>query len=93
MIAAVIFDLDETLLDRTTSLTSFLADQYLRFRYVLGDITFETWSQRFLALDARGSMHKSIVYPASAFRVGLLICWLRLLSQVLCDDRPSPFAR
>ncbi len=64
MIAAVIFDLDETLLDRTTSLASFLADQYLRFRYVLGDITFEAWSKRFLALDARGSVHKSVVYPA-----------------------------
>jgi putative hydrolase of the HAD superfamily len=36
----------------------------LRFRHVLSEIPFEAWSQRFLALDARGSVHKSVVYPA-----------------------------
>ncbi len=35
-ISAVLFDLDETLLDRTTSLRAFLLDQYARFSQRLG---------------------------------------------------------
>lgn len=64
MIAAVLFDLDETLLDRTASLTAFLADQHERFGAALGGVGLEAWRARFLALDARGSVHKSKVYPA-----------------------------
>ena len=64
MIAAVLFDLDETLLDRTHSLVAFLADQHAHFADLLGDAPFEAWRDRFLALDARGHVHKSVVYPA-----------------------------
>lgn len=64
MIAAVLFDLDETLLDRTRSLRAFLADQYRRFSGKLGAVSSETWCTRFVELDARGHVHKSIVYPA-----------------------------
>lgn len=63
MIAAVLFDLDETLLDRTASLRAFLADQYERYAGCLGSAMFEDWHSRFLALDQRGHVHKSIVYP------------------------------
>lgn len=64
MIAAVLFDLDETLLDRTGSLRDFLADQHARFRDRLGGVDLDRFRDRFLALDARGSVHKSVVYPA-----------------------------
>lgn len=64
MISAILFDLDETLLDRTTSLVAFLADQYDCFADKLGDVPFDAWSRRFLVLDARGRCHKSIVYAA-----------------------------
>ncbi len=64
MISAVLFDLDETLLDRTTSLVSFLADQHSRFMNRLGCAPFGVWRDRFLVLDARGRTHKSVVYPA-----------------------------
>ena len=64
MIAAVLFDLDETLLDRTTSLQAFLSSQYDRFGKSLGSISFETWRDRFLELDQRGLAPKSSVYPA-----------------------------
>jgi putative hydrolase of the HAD superfamily len=64
MIAAVLFDLDETLLDRTNALIAFLADQHARFAGRLGDAPFAVWRDRFLALDARGHVHKSAVYPA-----------------------------
>jgi putative hydrolase of the HAD superfamily len=64
VISAVLFDLDETLFDRTTSLVAFLAYQNGRFADRLGEVTFEVWRDRFLALDARGYVHKSLVYLA-----------------------------
>jgi putative hydrolase of the HAD superfamily len=64
MISAVLFDLDETLLDRTRSLRAFLADQYRRYAGRLGAVSGEIWCGRFIELDARGLVHKSIVYPA-----------------------------
>jgi putative hydrolase of the HAD superfamily len=64
VIAAVLLDLDETLLDRTASLRAFLADQHERFAARLGGASRELWCRRFVELDARGMVHKSIVYPA-----------------------------
>jgi putative hydrolase of the HAD superfamily len=64
MIDAVLFDLDETLLDRTTSLQGFLADQFDRHGQILGSVNFADWRDRFLALDQRGHVHKKMVYPA-----------------------------
>jgi phosphoglycolate phosphatase-like HAD superfamily hydrolase len=61
---AVLFDLDETLFDRTTSLVVFLTYQHGRFADRLGEVTFEVWRDRFLALDPRGYVHKSLVYLA-----------------------------
>lgn len=61
---AILFDLDETLLDRTPALVAFLADQHARFRGRLGDASPAAWRDRFLALDARGRVPKSDVYPA-----------------------------
>lgn len=63
MIRAVLFDLDETLLDRTNSLVAFLADQHARFGTALGHAPFAAWRECFLALDQRGHVHKSVVYP------------------------------
>lgn len=63
-VSAVLFDLDETLLDRTTSLRAFLSDQHRRFSDRLGTVEVDAWISRFLALDDRGRVHKSIVYPA-----------------------------
>jgi putative hydrolase of the HAD superfamily len=64
VIRAVLFDLDETLLDRTASVSAFVADQHARFASRLGGASLDAFRDRFLALDARGSMHKSMVYPA-----------------------------
>jgi putative hydrolase of the HAD superfamily len=70
MIDAVLFDLDETLLDRTTSLRSFLLDQYGRLINRLGQVNFPAWERRFLELDGRGSVPKSQVYPALLSELG-----------------------
>ena len=63
MTYAVLFDLDETLLDRSTSLRAFLADQYQRYEQALGEVPYPVWEAKFIELDARGHVHKSILYP------------------------------
>jgi putative hydrolase of the HAD superfamily len=63
MIKAVLFDLDQTLLDRKSSLAAFLRGQWERFKPGLGNAEFGSWSNRFLALDTEGKVHKSKVYP------------------------------
>jgi putative hydrolase of the HAD superfamily len=61
-IRAVLFDLDETLFDRTGSLHAFLKDQHARFLDRVGDVDHVTWTRHFLALDKRGTVPKSVVY-------------------------------
>lgn len=62
MIRGILFDLDETLLTRSASLKSFLQDQYTRYLFYFREIPFATFQARFLALDERGYVHKSVVY-------------------------------
>lgn len=69
-IKAVLFDLDETLLDRTNSLIAFLAVQHARFGKRLGDVSLAEWRDHFLLLDDRGRASKANVYPAILARFG-----------------------
>ena len=61
-IKAVLFDLDETLLDHSTGLEAFLHDQYQRYPPYVAHIPYPTFRDRFIALDQRGYVHKAIVY-------------------------------
>jgi putative hydrolase of the HAD superfamily len=63
MSKCVLFDLDETLFDRTQTLRQFLATQFLRFTHALGDVDCETWVERFTRMDARGAKSKRDLYP------------------------------
>jgi putative hydrolase of the HAD superfamily len=63
MIEAVLFDLDQTLLDRKSSLAAFLRGQWERFSSGLGNASFEEWRGKFLTLDKQGMVPKSEVYP------------------------------
>ena len=63
MSICVLFDLDETLFDRTQTLKRFLATQFMRFEDVLGDVDCETWVERFVVMDARGATSKRALYP------------------------------
>lgn len=63
MSKCVLFDLDETLFDRTQTLRQFLATQFMRFQGVLGDVDCETWLERFVKMDARGATPKRALYP------------------------------
>ncbi len=64
MISAVLFDLDETLLNRTASVAAFLNDQHKRFAGDIGKVDMNVWRRRFFELDQKGRVQKSIVYPA-----------------------------
>lgn len=62
MIKAVLFDLDGTLLDRDSSLKSFIELQYKRLRCQLGHIDKTLYIERFIELDCRGYVWKDRVY-------------------------------
>ena len=94
MIAGVLFDLDETLLDRSGSLVAFLRDQHERFGEQLGAVAFAPWRDRFLALDARGMVAKSEVYPALLASFGgdpAAAAVLNADYQSHCPDHARPF--
>lgn len=58
---AVIFDLDQTILDRTTSLIKFLGWQ-INFFQLVPTMKKELFIQRFLELDDNGKVWKDRVY-------------------------------
>lgn len=62
MIRAVLFDLDETLLDRTQSLHQFVQEQYQRFRPHFQQLSLEEYWQRFVEVDAQGTVWKGELY-------------------------------
>ena len=64
MIRVVIFDLDGTLLNRDSSLQSFVANQYDRFTTSLGHIDKQNYIKRFIELDCRGHVWKDKVYQS-----------------------------
>ncbi|ASS75170.1 hypothetical protein CIG75_09370 [Tumebacillus algifaecis] len=62
MIQGILFDLDETLLDRTASLNRFLHEQHTRYQTHFQEIPFVTFQSRFHSLDEKGYVHKRVVY-------------------------------
>ena len=84
-IQAVLFDLDETLFDRTGSLRAFLADQHARHP-ALAAGEQDALVDRFLVLDRRGRVRKSIVYPK-------LLTDLGVVDHVLADTLVKEYER
>ncbi|QPC45681.1 HAD family hydrolase [Mangrovibacillus cuniculi] len=62
MIKAVLFDLDNTLLDRDQSLVNFIDKQYDRHLSLFNKITKELFMKRFVTLDKKGYVWKDKVY-------------------------------
>lgn len=58
---AVIFDLDQTLLDREKSLTKFL-DWQINFFQIVSNENKMAFKKRFIELDRHGSVWKDVVY-------------------------------
>jgi putative hydrolase of the HAD superfamily len=63
MVRALLFDLDETLLDRGASLARFIEDHCSRLRPHPA-APFERWVSRFIELDQQGCADKHDVYRA-----------------------------
>lgn len=82
MIDAVLFDLDGTLFDRTTSVTQGLYRQYARFADQLQKTPLDDFVARFTLLEERGYITKATVYAQLAAEFG----WSPALAQTLCDD-------
>ena len=87
MIKAIIFDLDNTLLDRETSLKSFLKSQYNKFQTELNHVTIDDYSSTFIKLDANGMVWKDIVYQHMLVEINIA----NLEWQTLLDDYVTNF--
>ncbi|OCJ12774.1 hypothetical protein A6U86_04100 [Rhizobium sp. AC27/96] len=82
MIEAVMFDLDETLIDRRAALKAFLPDQFERFRDQLQGVTLQAFEATFLALEKEGLVDKQKLYPRLAADLDMdSHCGARLLSD------------
>lgn len=81
MIRAVIFDLDGTLLDRSTSLYHFVVDQYARIIHNAKSIGMERYTNRFIELDHRGYVWKDRVYQELIKEFELPLDWNELLAD------------
>jgi putative hydrolase of the HAD superfamily len=60
LIKAILFDLDDTLLDRTSSLQGFVQQQHQRYK--LDHVPYAAYRSRFLELDQRGYAEKPQVF-------------------------------
>ena len=74
MIEVVMFDLDETLIDRRAALKAFLPDQFKRFGDQLQGVTFQTFEATFFALEKEGLVDKQKLYPRLATAARCILC-------------------
>jgi putative hydrolase of the HAD superfamily len=82
MIKAVLFDLDDTLLDRDASVAYFIEQQYERLRPAFDGVLKNSFVERFIELDAHGYAPKTEVYQQIVAEFGLTgISWSELLTD------------
>jgi len=81
MIKAVLFDLDDTLLDREASVVYFIEQQYERLRHLFDIVPRDEYVRRFIELDDHGSVTKDIVYRQIESEFGLDGAWQELLAD------------
>lgn len=89
MIRAVLFDMDETLLDRQASLRAFAAAQHARHQPALETLPAQTFVARFLELDDNGALWKDEVYRRILEENGVT----GLEPQTLLDEYLADFHR
>lgn len=82
MIKAVIFDMDNTIMDRHGGLYAFSADQYQRRFSTLPQVTETSYSKRFVTLDNNGRLWKDKVYQQLTAEFNLTTAsWETLLAE------------
>ena len=89
MFGAVLFDLDETLIDRAPAIRAFVADQYRRCETLLAGIAPERYAETFLEVEQFGRIAKKLVYPELATKLGLADG----AAKVLLDDYTQYYPR
>ena len=82
MITTVLFDLDETLLDRSATLLRFIHAQFQKHQLHHYEISLERWTSRFVELDKRGYEERDVIYDKLIQEFGLH----SFTSQALVDD-------
>jgi putative hydrolase of the HAD superfamily len=85
MIKAVLFDLDDTLLDREASVLYFIEQQYERLRQLFNGVPQDRFVRRFLELDDHGYVTKDIVYQQLELEFGLTGVWQELLADYMSN--------
>jgi putative hydrolase of the HAD superfamily len=85
MITAVLFDLDETLHDRSASLRDFLISQHER--HLAGCCSLEMFMECFVRLDAHGSLPKTSLYPRLLSELGVT----NVNALMLAEDYAAQF--
>jgi putative hydrolase of the HAD superfamily len=69
LIKAILFDLDDTLLDRTMSIEPFV--QQLHRQYQIDHVPYETYQRRFTELDQRGYSEKPAMFQTLIAEFGV----------------------
>ena len=88
MIRALLFDLDQTLFDRTQSLFHFAQQQYRRFHPHISHVAADHFCDRLVTLDANGAVWKDRVYQQLIDEFEIAgVGW-----EVLLDDYVTRFA-
>ena len=90
MIKAILFDLDETLLDRDASIRAFLEGQYARFAPILNQIPMAHYGERFRFHDEHGYVAKEIVYDRLVNEFDLNIAPARLIDDFYTNSWQPP---
>lgn len=87
MVQSILFDLDDTLLDRNTSVRQFIAAQYDRLSRSFNHVSKTDYMSRFIELDCHGRVWKDQVYQALVVEFGIeTIRW-----QALLEDYETQF--
>ena len=87
MVKGILFDLDETLLNRKKSVESFIRDQYKRYQPYLAGVEEETYCSRFIELDNNGYTWKDRVYEKLVDENQLPLSSVELLDDYLLHFR------
>ncbi|MCA0173228.1 HAD family hydrolase [Bacillus sp. RAR_GA_16] len=83
MIKGILFDLDETLLNRKASVEAFIRDQYNRYSPFWAEVEEENYCSRFIELDNNGYTWKDRVYERLVEEYQLPVSSLELLDDYL----------
>jgi len=90
-INTIIFDLDQTLIDRKATFCHFLKQQYSSFQSEMNAVDIEKYMQEILKFDNNGYTEKSIVYKKACDELNLTVAPSDLLNDFCQNYGQNPF--